>query len=667
MAFVGMTRVSAPGKTTTPESAAVRRAPDPLRGVYRAMGNRALGAMLRRCPGGCPDGGCAPADEPDVAPPIVDSVLRSAGQPLDDQSRTHLESRFGHDLSSVRLHTDATAARSAEAVGASGYTVGNHVVLGTGYASGTASGQRLLAHELTHVIQQDGAPPRLAGSIPVGQANDPQEHEAHATAERVVAGATVDVRRGSGPAVRRQPAPQPAIRRSGPVDWKRGMRATLLADVATGFESRKVVKAGTLVEVVANPGFGIIQVQPVDAKARAKEALQVNDLKLDPVDSATQVVVPVPIEYELLDVESGTNWGAAGGRSVAIGGARGLGYLVSPPVRSAADPLLPLASRLRAGAEPLGVAGDVATLERYLTSPVKELTPRFASEASELLLQEYVGQSWWQNNFALTQRQLSELPGLVARASQNGLASLAPAEQQLVQTFLQAHAQSVASAGQKIASPALSTTAREGLSAVGEAAPFFRRAPYVVRIRVPADAVLDVNAAMGARRMPSLVYEAEMLVFTDARGSITSVRPNPVGALGRATPVLRWAGRGLLVIGAAISIGRIATATPKELPRVIGEEGGGWLGAAGGSALGAGACIAFGIVTEGIGLVICGLAGGIGGGLGGSYLGGELGEAVGNRLNESAGTFSEVVNPIIERSIWGDKAIPPIGYTPRSR
>lgn len=71
----------------------------------------------------------------------------------------------------------------------------------------------------------------------------------------------------------------------------------------------------------------------------------------------------------------------------------------------------------------------------------------------------------------------------------------------------------------------------------------------------------------------------------------------------------------------------------------------------------------FGIATEGIGLVVCGLAGGIGGGLGGSYLGGELGE----RFGESASTFGEVVNPIVERAIWGDKPIPPIGYTPRSR
>lgn len=478
---------------------------------------------------------------------------------------------------------------------------------------------------------------------------------------------------------------KPRTRDSGPVDWKPGMRATLLADVVAardGFgDPLEVVKAGTLVEVVANPGFGVIQVRPVNTKMRTKDPLQVNDLRLDPAGSTVpagsteppaapgalatpqSLAVPVPIQYELLDDGSGTNWGAAGGRSVAIGGARGIGYLISPPVRSTFDPLRPLASRLGSGTGPLGVVDDVAALERYLTSPLKELNPRHATEAAELFMRQTHGQSWWLNNFGVTERQLSEMPGLVARIARGGIDSLAPAERQLVMTFLQAHAQSVSGAGAKLASPALSTTARQGLSALPEAAPFFRTAPYVVRIQVPAEAVLDVNATMGARRMPSLVYEAEVLVFTDARGSITNVRPNPTSGLGRATPILRWAGRGFILIGTAISVGRIATATPRELPRVVGEEGGGWLGGAGGSALAAGACIAFGIATEGVGLLICGAVGGVGGGLGGSYLGGELGEKVG----ESLQTAEEVFSPVIERAIWGDKPIPPIGYVPPPR
>lgn len=93
---------------------------------------------------------------PDVAPPIVHDVLRSAGQPLDMATRSFMEPRFSHDLSDVRVHTDGRAAESAQAVGALAYTLGDHVVFGQGqYQSNTFSGQKLLAHELTHVLQQN--------------------------------------------------------------------------------------------------------------------------------------------------------------------------------------------------------------------------------------------------------------------------------------------------------------------------------------------------------------------------------------------------------------------------------------------------------------------------------------------------------------------------------
>ena len=100
-------------------------------------------------------------------PPIVHEVLRSPGQPLDPAPRTFMESRFGHDFSSVRVHTDQLAARSAAAVAAHAYTVGSDMVFGSGrYAPASRDGQRLLAHELTHVAQQAGAPGsrRRAGS-----------------------------------------------------------------------------------------------------------------------------------------------------------------------------------------------------------------------------------------------------------------------------------------------------------------------------------------------------------------------------------------------------------------------------------------------------------------------------------------------------------------------
>ncbi|MFZ0064056.1 MAG: DUF4157 domain-containing protein [Pyrinomonadaceae bacterium] len=90
-------------------------------------------------------------------PAIVHEVLRSSGQPLDHATRTFFEPRLQHDFSGVRVHTDTKASESAHAVNALAYTVGRDVVFEAGrYAPGTSSGNKLLAHELTHVKQQQG-------------------------------------------------------------------------------------------------------------------------------------------------------------------------------------------------------------------------------------------------------------------------------------------------------------------------------------------------------------------------------------------------------------------------------------------------------------------------------------------------------------------------------
>ena len=91
----------------------------------------------------------------DSAPPIVRQVLNGAGQPLDTATRGAMEQRFGHDFGRVRIHADGKADASARAVGASAYAVGPHIVFARGqYAPATKAGEMLLAHELTHVLQQ---------------------------------------------------------------------------------------------------------------------------------------------------------------------------------------------------------------------------------------------------------------------------------------------------------------------------------------------------------------------------------------------------------------------------------------------------------------------------------------------------------------------------------
>jgi hypothetical protein len=94
--------------------------------------------------------------DPETVPPIVHEVLRSPGQSLDAETRAFMEPRFGHDFSRVRVHTGARAVESTRAVNALAYTVGQDVVFGAGqYVLGTSEGKRLLAHELTHTVQQN--------------------------------------------------------------------------------------------------------------------------------------------------------------------------------------------------------------------------------------------------------------------------------------------------------------------------------------------------------------------------------------------------------------------------------------------------------------------------------------------------------------------------------
>lgn len=93
-----------------------------------------------------------------MAPASVDSVLASPGKPLDPALQQGMEQRFGHDFSRVRVHSGAAAAQSARDVNAYAYTVGHDMVFGAGrFAPNTHEGRRLIAHELTHVVQQ-GAP-----------------------------------------------------------------------------------------------------------------------------------------------------------------------------------------------------------------------------------------------------------------------------------------------------------------------------------------------------------------------------------------------------------------------------------------------------------------------------------------------------------------------------
>lgn len=100
-----------------------------------------------------------------AALPGLQKVLSSVGRPLDPATRGFMEPRFGRDFSLVRVHDDARAADSARSIGARAYAAGHDLVFAASeYAPNTSAGKRLLAHELTHVIQQSAASPSAGGT-----------------------------------------------------------------------------------------------------------------------------------------------------------------------------------------------------------------------------------------------------------------------------------------------------------------------------------------------------------------------------------------------------------------------------------------------------------------------------------------------------------------------
>jgi hypothetical protein len=172
--------------------AVARRAPELLSprsvlALQRAAGNATVSRLLE--------------DEP--ASPVRDVIGKGGGRPLEPEVRGLMESRLAADFGDVRVHTDHAASESARAISAQAYTVGSDVVFQSGrYEPASPSGQRMLAHELTHVVQQrsgpvDGTP--AAGGISISDPSDRFEQAAERNADLVMAGHTVAPAPGSAP------------------------------------------------------------------------------------------------------------------------------------------------------------------------------------------------------------------------------------------------------------------------------------------------------------------------------------------------------------------------------------------------------------------------------------------------------------------------------------
>jgi hypothetical protein len=193
--------------------------------LQRTIGNQATQRLLQT-DAQEPEAGLTvqASDTGQVAGPRVHEVLRSPGQPLDPETRAFMEPRFGHDFTRVKVHADSNAEHSANALNARAWTLGEHVVLGRKQDASAKHGSNwVLAHELAHVVQQEGAAKAISHSSEAGvaPANDVFEREASAAADRVTAGARASISSAqASPSIRRveteKPKPHiPVV----PCDW----------------------------------------------------------------------------------------------------------------------------------------------------------------------------------------------------------------------------------------------------------------------------------------------------------------------------------------------------------------------------------------------------------------------------------------------------------------
>ncbi len=191
--MVGRTRASAPERTTE-TTALPAHAPELS---SRALADGRTGTLdtpsvvhLQSLAG---NASVSRLIEDELAPDKVRSVVgQGGGEQMDPATAQSMGARFGEDFSDVRIHKGGSAAESAQAMHAQAYTVGSDVVFDSGkYDPSSPAGQRTLAHELTHVVQQrSGAVSgtQIGGGLAVSHPSDQFEQAASANAERVMSG-----------------------------------------------------------------------------------------------------------------------------------------------------------------------------------------------------------------------------------------------------------------------------------------------------------------------------------------------------------------------------------------------------------------------------------------------------------------------------------------------
>jgi hypothetical protein len=238
-------------------------------------------------------------DSADAAP-----IPTSAGQPLDRGTQNQMGTRFGQDFGGVRVHTDSQAHQAARNLGAEAFTTGRDIYFSRGaYDPGSEGGRGLLAHELTHVVQQGRG---AAGAAPQGfhisQPDDPLEREAESVSAAVMRGELFPPIAAAPPLVQRQadaaparsaPAPTPAGPGVQPAEARPGDYPITIAGMPI------VLKIGKLIDRAA-PGGKLAVPDTILKHVPAIPAFKLTDASIDldenkmPAGASASVALNIP-------------------------------------------------------------------------------------------------------------------------------------------------------------------------------------------------------------------------------------------------------------------------------------------------------------------------------------------------------------------------------------
>jgi len=259
--------------------------PHDVLSAQRTVGNRAVTSVQRKANAG---------GELDSTLSAEINRTRGGGSPLPIGLRGPLEQSFGSNFSGVRVHTDQQADTLNRSVQAKAFTLGSDIYFRKGnYQPGTSGGQELLAHELTHVVQQGGSSNRVQGKLSVGPASDRYEQEADRVAKQVTRGGSVDRARPGSINVQRSPQ---HIQRAMGFEFETGwvIEREIAKDTFTPLKKMDVVKdygnglkmeadergsGDTVVEMVVDPP--VQEDQPKKFDDVIKKFVKVGDAFMD--------------------------------------------------------------------------------------------------------------------------------------------------------------------------------------------------------------------------------------------------------------------------------------------------------------------------------------------------------------------------------------------------